>query len=86
MRPPRRPQPLKYKYADDSVCGQDKIHHWLGGYIGDDDAGGDDSCETTAGMYAYWKEKVCTDDSCTTTDEKVSRDATNQPPPCEARV
>ena len=51
-------------------------HHWLGGYIGDDDAGGDDSCTTTAGMYAYWKEKVCTDDSCTTTDEKVSRDAT----------
>jgi hypothetical protein len=42
------------KADDGSKAGQ---HHWIGGYIGDDDAGGDDSCSTTAGMFAYWKEK-----------------------------
>ena len=64
------------KADDGSKAGQ---HHWVGGYIGDDDAGGDNSCSTTAGMFAYWKEKDVD-------GNQVRRDATNQPPPCEARV
>jgi len=38
-------------------AGRDADNHWVGGYIGDGDAGADNSCSTIGDMWAYWKEK-----------------------------